>query len=50
MHSTTQEGGWTMPDTPPEVQDPNADLRSFEPLRVMLALGALVLGLIAGIH
>jgi len=26
--------------------DPNAELRGFEPLRVMLALGALVLGLL----
>lgn len=30
--------------------DPNAELRSFEPLRVTLALGALVLGLLLGIH
>jgi hypothetical protein len=26
--------------------DPNAELRSFEPLRVVLALGALLLGLL----
>jgi hypothetical protein len=31
-------------------RDPNAELRSFEPLRVTLALGALLLGLILGIH
>jgi hypothetical protein len=31
-------------------QDPNAKLRSFEPLRVGLALGALLLGLLFGIH
>jgi len=30
--------------------DPNAELRSFEPLRVTLALGALLLGLLLGIH
>jgi len=30
--------------------DPNAELRSFEPLRVSLALGALLLGLLLGIH
>jgi hypothetical protein len=30
--------------------DPNAELRHFEPLRVMLALGALLLGLLMGIH
>ena len=30
--------------------DQNAELRSFEPLRVTLALGALVLGLLLGIH
>ncbi len=31
-------------------RDQNAELRSFEPLRVTLALGALLLGLILGIH
>ena len=30
--------------------DPNAELRSFEPLRVTLAIGALMLGLILGLH
>jgi hypothetical protein len=30
--------------------DPNSELRSFEPLRVTLAIGALLLGLILGIH
>lgn len=30
--------------------DPNAELRSFEPLRVVLALGALVLGLVMSLH
>lgn len=29
--------------------DPNAELRSFEPLRVTLALGALLLGLLLGL-
>ena len=33
-----------------EQQDPNAELRSFEPLRVSLALGAVLLGLLLGIH
>ena len=31
-------------------RDPNAELRSFEPLRVSLALGALLLGLLMGLH
>jgi len=31
-------------------RDPNAELRGFEPLRVALALGALLLGLVMGIH
>jgi len=31
-------------------RDPNADLRGFEPLRVTLALGALLLGLLLGLH
>lgn len=30
--------------------DPNAELQHFEPLRVVLALGALLLGLLLGIH
>jgi len=30
--------------------DPNAELRGFEPLRVALALGALLLGLVFSIH
>ena len=30
--------------------DPNAELRHFEPLRLELALGALLLGLVMGIH
>jgi hypothetical protein len=30
--------------------DPNAELQHFEPLRVVLALGALLLGLVMGIH
>lgn len=37
-----------MPKTPE--RDPNAELRDFEPLRVTLALGALLLGLILGLH
>jgi hypothetical protein len=31
-------------------RDPNAELRSFEPLRVTLAVGALLLGLLMGLH
>jgi hypothetical protein len=30
--------------------DPNAELHSFEPLRVALALGALLLGLLLGAY
>lgn len=30
-------------------RDPNAELRGFEPLRVSLALGALLLGLLLGL-
>ncbi len=30
--------------------DPNAELCSFEPLRISLALGALLLGLLIGIY
>lgn len=30
--------------------DPNAELRGFEPLRVVLAIGALLLGLLVGLH
>jgi hypothetical protein len=37
------------PKSPIET-DPNSELRSFEPLRVTLAIGALLLGLILGIH
>lgn len=39
-----------MPTNKPTETDPNSELRSFEPLRVTLALGALLLGLILGIH
>lgn len=34
----------------PAKPDPNAELRHFEPLRVVLAVGALLLGLVMGIH
>ena len=30
--------------------DPNAELRGFEPLRIALALGALLLGLLVSIY
>ncbi|HWU77402.1 MAG TPA: hypothetical protein VN043_12935 [Rhodanobacter sp.] len=33
-----------------DTRDPNAELRGFEPLRISLALGALLLGLLLGIH
>jgi hypothetical protein len=39
-----------MPKNDSTIPDPNAELRSFEPLRVTLALGALVLGLLLGMH
>jgi len=39
-----------MPNNPSPERDPNAELRSFEPLRVSLAIGALLLGLILGFH
>jgi hypothetical protein len=35
---------------PPRERDPNAELRSFEPLRVSLAIGALLLGVLVGFH
>ena len=35
---------------PPAGTDPNAELHAFEPLRVALALGALLLGLVLSIH
>lgn len=30
--------------------DPNAELRGFEPLRVVLAIGGLLLGLVMSMH
>ena len=30
--------------------DPNAELHSFEPLRITVAIGALLLGLLLSIH
>jgi hypothetical protein len=39
-----------MPKIDPATHDPNAELRGFEPLRVTLALGALLLGLVLGLH
>lgn len=39
-----------MPSKPTHEIDPNAELHAFEPLRITLALGALLLGLILGIH
>lgn len=36
--------------TPPDPVRTNAELHGFEPLRVALAIGALVLGLLAGLH
>jgi len=37
------------PSQQPHV-DPNAELRGFEPLRVVLALGGLLLGLVMSLH
>lgn len=37
------------PTSQPNV-DPNAELRGFEPLRVVLALGGLLLGLVMSLH
>lgn len=39
-----------MPRTNAAEREPNAELRGFEPLRVALALGALLLGLLLGLH
>ena len=36
--------------TLPAKPDPNAELHQFEPLRAVLAVGALLLGLLLGIH
>jgi hypothetical protein len=40
----------TMQNTDKARPDPDAELRGFEPLRVALALGALLLGLVLSIH
>jgi len=37
---------WTMPKTESVERELNAELHGFEPLRVALALGALLLGLL----
>jgi hypothetical protein len=50
MQPDTTHGAEAMPKIESTERDPNAELRSFEPLRVTLALGALLLGLILGIH
>ncbi len=34
----------------PDPRNTNAELHGFEPLRITLALGALLLGLLLGIH
>jgi len=39
-----------MPKPDPANTDLNAELRGFEPLRITLALGALLLGLLLGVH
>jgi hypothetical protein len=38
------------PARPPADPHPNAELHAFEPLRIALALGALLLGLVVSIH
>jgi hypothetical protein len=37
---------FTMPPTESPERDPNAELHGFEPLRAVLAIGALLLGLL----
>jgi hypothetical protein len=49
MELTTQESRTMRPTGEPPV-DPNAELQGFEPLRVVLALGALLLGLVMSLH
>ena len=49
MGSSTQEPSSMRPTGQPNV-DPNAELRGFEPLRVLLALGGLLLGLVMSLH
>ena len=39
-----------MPKNDSPERDVNAELRGFEPLRVTLAVGALLLGLLLGLH
>lgn len=39
-----------MPSPESTERNPNAELHAFEPLRVALALGALLLGLVMSIH
>jgi len=39
-----------MADTPRENIDRNAELHGFEPLRIALAIGGLLLGLLMAIH
>jgi hypothetical protein len=39
-----------MAHTVADETDRNAELHGFEPLRVVLAIGALLLGLVMGIH
>jgi hypothetical protein len=39
-----------MPRIEPVEHDPNAELRTHEPLRIALALGALLLGLLMSLH
>ena len=49
MKLSTQESRHMRPNGQPPV-DPNAELHGFEPLRVVLALGALLLGLVMSLH
>jgi hypothetical protein len=49
MGLSLQESRFMRPTGQPNV-DPNAELRGFEPLRVVLALGGLLLGLVMSLH
>lgn len=49
MEPSNQETSSMRPTGQPNV-DPNAELRGFEPLRVVLALGGLLLGLVMSLH
>lgn len=49
MALSSQETLHMRPTAQPNA-DPNAELRGFEPLRVVLAIGGLLLGLVMSLH